>query len=159
MLYLADEGQSFGFLYSVVYFLLPLSPKERDSSTSPVMPPMDPDPPDHSTTPTPPPPPHSTMPTPLVPPRNPSPPRQTKDLNQTPIQPHMELVSSLEALQLSSRAAPSSTHQDEEQVATPYNLLLKVADTQGTQGKSQSTQSGLNSKQPRAIATKQSARY
>ncbi|CAD6219115.1 unnamed protein product [Miscanthus lutarioriparius] len=93
---------------------------------------MDPDPPDCSTTPTPPPPPHSTMPDPPVPPRNPSPPRHTKDSKQTPIQPHMELVRSLEALQLSSCAARSSTHQDEEQVATPYNLLLKVANPQGT---------------------------
>jgi hypothetical protein len=44
----------------------------------------------------------------------------------------MDLVRSLDALQHSSLAAQSSAHQDEEQVATQYNLLLKVADPRGT---------------------------
>ncbi|XP_066372029.1 uncharacterized protein [Miscanthus floridulus] len=82
---------------------------------------MDPKPPDRSTSP--------TLP---APPRNPPPPRLTNASNQSPLHPHMDLVRSPEALQLSSRAAQSSSHQDEEQVTTQYNLLLKVPDPQGT---------------------------
>ncbi|CAD6337677.1 unnamed protein product [Miscanthus lutarioriparius] len=82
---------------------------------------MDPKPPDRSTSP--------TLP---APPRNPPPPRLTNASNQSPLHPHMDLVRSPEALQLSSRAAQSSAHQDEEQVTTQYNLLLKVPDPQGT---------------------------
>lgn len=102
MLYLVDEVPSFTFLDAVVCFLLPLSTMDGDRSNIPDPLAMDPKPPDRSS--------------------SPSPPRPTRDPPLLPT-PH-----SLEALQVSSRAAQSSSRHAEETVATQFNILMKVAD-------------------------------
>jgi hypothetical protein len=134
MLYLVDGIQSFTFLDAVVRFLLPLSTMDDYRSNILDPPAMDPKPPDRSSLPTPPVP-SRDPPLPLTllgPTHSPSSPHQTTPSNEPSPPSELDLVRSLEALQVSSPAAQSSRCLAEETLSTWFNILVKVADPLGT---------------------------
>jgi hypothetical protein len=106
---------------------------DSDSTIVPVPHAMEPKPPDHTSLSTPPDPPCAppNMPTPLVPP-HPLPPRLTTLSTHPFTLSKMDLVKSLMALQVSSRATARSSQQAEEFGTTQYNLLLNMADPLGS---------------------------
>lgn len=142
MLYLVDGIQSFTFLDAVVRFLLPLSTMDDYRSNILDPPAMDPKPPDHSSLPTPPVP-SRDPPLPLTllgPTRSPSSPHQTTSSNRPSPPSELDLVRSLEALQVSSYAAQRSRRLAEESLSTRFNILVKVADPLGPLTRSPNTQ-------------------
>jgi hypothetical protein len=133
MFYLFDEEPCSNFLVSIVCFLLPLSTMDSDCFVTPVPSSMDPQPLNRPSPHTHPVLPHAPplLPTPPDPPRS-MPPSTSKPSIQPSTSFGLDLVKPLEALQVSSHAAPSSSRQAEESLATQFNLILMVADPLGT---------------------------
>jgi hypothetical protein len=120
-IYLINEAPSPNFLYSVICSVFHFSSIDNDLYILPDPPPMDLEPLDH----------HPTPVMSLPPPNLPHPPQtNTSDPSLNPSE--EDLLRYFEAMQLSSRAAQSSTWQFEETMATQFNVLMKVAEPQGT---------------------------